>query len=99
MGLILVTEDLKSWVNDGPRPRTEVRVHEDVERSTRWAGHARPRPGWWRHESRSGNGHPYLRRRAWAASVARMALPVSVYEQAARRVGVQARRRARTHSA
>lgn len=37
---------------------------------------------------------PYV----WAASVARTALPRSVYEQAARRVGVQARRRARAHS-
>ncbi|MGR8010912.1 FkbM family methyltransferase [Streptomyces hypolithicus] len=37
---------------------------------------------------------PYV----WAASVARRALPASVYEKAARRVGVQARRRARTLS-
>ncbi|WP_200422221.1 FkbM family methyltransferase [Streptomyces sp. Y2F8-2] len=36
---------------------------------------------------------PYV----WAASVARAALPRSVYEQAARRVGAQARRRARAH--
>ncbi|MEU2268486.1 FkbM family methyltransferase [Streptomyces olindensis] len=36
---------------------------------------------------------PYV----WAVSVARKALPRSVYEQAARRVGVQARRRARAH--
>lgn len=37
---------------------------------------------------------PYL----WAASIAKTALPRSAYEQAARRVGAQARSRARGHS-
>ncbi|MGR8010913.1 hypothetical protein [Streptomyces hypolithicus] len=43
---MLVTEDLRTWVDDGPHPRTEVRVHEDAERSTRRPGHAPagPRP-------------------------------------------------------